>query len=141
AFCITVVGHLVPRPLAQLPADLRRRGAVGRQPISHRPVTRVLSRRLRRVIASANHPRPWNPRKSANGSLHFRGEGPSGLRVVAKWPHHQTVPPGEIFASLIPSPLDRAAFLDSRYLSAAIWSCKLCCSTLPASPLAFFGPA
>src|SRR5690606_24700399 len=54
------------------------------------------------------------------------------------WPH-QTVPPGETLTSLMPSPLARLAFFDSRYLSAAIWSGSLCCSTLPESPLALAG--
>jgi hypothetical protein len=41
----------------------------------------------------------------------------------------------------IPSPLDRTAFFEARYRSAAIWSFSGCCSTLPESPVAFFGPA
>ena len=41
----------------------------------------------------------------------------------------------------MPRPRDRAAFLEARYRSAAIWSFSGCCSTLPESPVAFFGPA
>lgn len=51
------------------------------------------------------------------------------------------VPSGTIFVSLIPSPRDLAASFDARYLSASISSEIECCSTDPASPATFFGPA
>lgn len=50
-------------------------------------------------------------------------EGRSGPPSSCEWPDQlQTVPPGAIFVSLIPSPFDRAARFAARYLSASIWS-------------------
>jgi len=124
---VGVVRHLVAAALAEFAADVGRGRAVGRQGVGHRPVLDVLGGGLRRVVAGPDHRR--------EGSF-LRGS----LPVPAERPH-QTVPPGEIFASLTPRPLARLAFFDSRYLSAAICSESLCCSTLPESPLALAGPS
>ena len=51
----------------------------------------------------------------------------------------QSVPGGTSFFRPIPRPFFLAAFLLSRYRSAAIWSGRLCCSTLDESPEALAG--
>ena len=103
---VGVIGRFVAGSLAELPSDVDAVGRICRQAVSHRPVPDVLDGGLRRIVFGANkgRERPF----PAKGFL-IPAEGP-----------HQTVPPGEILATLIPRPCDRLAFLDSRCLSAAI---------------------